>query len=212
MHQIFWSIVIGISALPLALLGQPDALPLLRIVLDPQHPSKSRGELLSVTGQPSFTFSVGFGRNGVSPAGARFRPGYSLLGAFRINAILSVDRFEMEESLVVGSSKTRSWLADHLFANMNSIDFDGDGQSGEYGAAFIGLEPLPPTVAQPFGFQTYRRVFRWYSYALHGNRNDARVGECRSGGCVNTTKAALEHILPSLRLGDRVEILEAQRR
>lgn len=189
---------------------QDDRAAAVHIVLDSVTPSASRGALVAGDGQTRFEFPAGMGRDGLLPAGSRFRPGHSLLGSFRINAILSPQRFEMDEELVARSGKPRAWLAAHLFANMNSIDFDGDGRAGEYGSAFLSLEPFPSTVSQPFSFQTYRGVFRWYSYAIHGAEDESRVGKAITGGCINLPRAALDQLLPLLRLGDTVKIRAAQ--
>lgn len=194
-------------ALPVILPAEPAA-PVLRITLDPADPAASRAQLHAPAGDPIFSFPVGFGLHGLLPPGSRFLPGHSLLGSFRISAVLTADRFEMDDALIARSGKSRAWLARHLFANMSSLDFDGDGRGGEYGTAYIALEPLPSTSPQPFGFQTYRGVFRWYGYALHGTQDDTRVGRPITGGCVNASNAALVRILPHLRLGDLVQVVQ----
>ena len=149
--------------------------------------------------------SVGFGRHGVLEEGARFKGGYSLLGKFRVNAILAPERFEMKPELVESSGRTEAYLREHLFANMSSIDFDDDGKGGEYGAGFIGLEPLSET-EQPFAFQPYKGVFRWYSYAIHGTQDEARIGKKITGGCLNVGATDLQLLLARVKLGDVVEI------
>ena len=113
---------------------------------------------------------------------------------------------EMDPILVRQSGKPAGWLASHLFRNMSSIDFDGDGMGGEYGEAFISLEPVRSEASQPFSFQTFRGVFRWYSYALHGTQDQQRIGKCITGGCINIGEADLRRILPCVQLGDLVEI------
>lgn len=178
--------------------------PTIRIVLDPARPGESYGTL----GQ--HRFPVGMGRNGITGAGRRFRPGFSLLGEFRINAILSYDRFEMEEKLVRESGKPEKWLRENLFRNMSSIDFDGDGKGGEYGAVYIGLRPVDSPGGQPFHFGEYKGVFRWYSYAIHGTQDESRVGKKITGGCINLRQVDLEKLLLEVQLEDRVTVVSAE--
>ena len=174
--------------------------PKLKIYLDAEKPQLSYGLLKEET------FPVGLGRHGILAEGEVFKGGYSLLGTFRINAILSNERFEMDSTLIEKSGKTADWLSEHLFSNMSSIDFDGDDKGGEYGSAFISLEPVSSKAAQPFRFNTYKGVFRWYSFAIHGTQDETRIGKCATGGCINVKQEHLEHILKTLKLGDLVVI------
>lgn len=185
-------------------LGQSDEVKI-QITLDPGAPSNSVAQIVGT----GITFPVGFGKHGVLPVGESFKGGHSLLGDFAVNAILSEDRFEMTAGLIAGSGKSREWLAANLFKNMSSIDFDGDGSGGEYGSAFIGLEPLGSTASQPFHFGEYNGVFRWYSYAIHGTQEEERVGKCVTGGCLNVKKSDLRIILETVQLGDKVAIQSA---
>lgn len=175
----------------------------LLIELDLENPAESRCKFL--IGEDAPSFAVGFGRNGVIEEGGRFQGGFSLLGTFRVNAILAPERFEMKPELVETSGKTEAYLREQLFSNMSSIDFDGDGKGGEYGAGFIGLEPLSET-AQPFSFQAYKGVFRLYSYAIHGTQDEARIGKKITGGCINVGAADLQQLLARVKLGDLVVI------
>lgn len=175
--------------------------PVLSIVLDQESPEKSFGRWRGME-----SFLVGLGRDGFLPAGSSFKGGSSLLGDFEVNAILSHERFEMEESLIKSSGKSAEWLAESLFSNMSSIDFDGDGHGGEYGDAFIGLKPLHSAAEQPFHFGEYAGVFRWYSYAIHGTQDESRIGKCVTGGCINVGKEDLLELLQQLKLGDFVRI------
>jgi hypothetical protein len=152
-------------------------------------------------------FPVGSGRHGIRPEGATFREGWSLLGRFRVNLILSREgRCEMTAELAAAAGKSREELRRTLFAGMDGIDFDGDGRAGEYGDGYIGLEPENPGVAQPFGFGFHRGVFRRYSYALHGTEDEARIGRRSTGGCINFRRDDLRRLLRSVRLGDLVEV------
>ena len=89
---------------------------------------------------------------------------------------------------------------------MSSIDFDGDGKGGEYGAAFVSLEDLSGR-DQPFRFNVYKGTFRWYSYAIHGTQNQSRIGKAITGGCVNVGTENLDKVLSAVELGDIVEVV-----
>lgn len=184
-----------------------EAKPALRIFLNHGAPEKSRANRLG----SDASFPVGFGRDGFRKEGQSFVGGSSLLGKFRVNAILTKKSFSMEEALIRQSGRSRAWLSEHLFANMNSIDFDGDGKGGEYGAAFIGLEPLDTTSKQPFHFGEYKGVFRWYSYAIHGTQDEERIGKRITGGCINVGEQDLEKLVQELEIGSEVEVVDARR-
>ena len=178
--------------------------PQIRIELNLEHPAKSQGRLDLENGD-AHSFPVGFGRDGILKEGSKFRGGRSLLGTFRINAILSAERFEMTPELIANSGKSADFLREKLFANMSSIDFDGDGAGGEYGAAFLSLEPVSET-KQPFAFNVYKGKFRWYSYAIHGTQNPARIGKKITGGCINVGAEDLVKLVEAAKLGDLVEV------
>lgn len=175
----------------------------IRIELDPSDPSRSFGVLSR--GRERTVFRVGFGRNGVTCAGSSFEEGYTPLGRFRVNAILSDDRFEMEPSLIAQSGKSEAELRTTLFRNMNAIDFSGDGETGEYGIGYVSLAPVD-SVPQPFAFNTYDGRFRWYSFAIHGSNDDRRIGQQVTGGCVNAAEPVLRQLLSAVKLGDEVVI------
>ena len=156
-------------------------------------------------GEERTIFKVGFGRNGITCAGSRFEEGYTPLGRFRVNAILSGDTFVMDPALIAKSGKSEAELRKMLFGNMNAIDFDGDGESGEYGRGYVSLEPVE-SVKQPFAFNTYDGKFRWYSFAIHGSNNDNRIGQKVTGGCVNVAEPDLKLLLSAVKLGDEVVI------
>lgn len=181
----------------------------------------SRGTLFDAEGAVVSVFSVGYGREGWLEQGSRFRGGFSLLGTFRINAILAPDRFEMAPELMERSGRDEEYLRKNLFRNMDSIDFDADGEGGEYGEGFFSLDPVSEEenqagqagrVEQPFAFGRYKGVFRLYSFAIHGTQDEARVGRASTGGCVNVGREALSVLLNRLRLGDAVEIVCADER
>ncbi|MCB0323538.1 MAG: L,D-transpeptidase [Bdellovibrionales bacterium] len=183
---------------------QNAPLPKAWIKIDLQQPAKSFG-IVRREGRKPLRFRVGFGRRGVQCEGARFKDGYSLLGTFEVNALLSSDTFKMSEELRKFSPRGERYLREHLFANMNSIDFDNDGRSGEYGGGFISLKPLSPT-PQPFNFGEFKGRYRWYSYAIHGTNTPERLGSASTGGCINVGAAALRALFEQLAVGDQVQV------
>ena len=175
----------------------------IRIQLNGSNPIASEGVLERAEGPLRFT--VGHGRHGIGCEGTTFEEGVTPLGTFQVNAILSNDRFEMDPSLVEQSGKTEEELRETLFTNMNSIDFKGDGETGEYGIGYISLAPVPAT-EQPFRFNTYDGVFRWYSFAIHGTNDETRIGKAVTGGCINTGQLTMGVLLDTVELGDEVVI------
>jgi hypothetical protein len=182
---------------------EPQAREPIRIQLDGSNPSASEGVLDRAEGPLRFT--VGHGRHGIGCEGTTFEEGVTPLGTFEVNAILSNDRFEMDPSLVEQSGKTEQELRETLFSNMNSIDFKGDGETGEYGIGYISLAPVPAT-EQPFRFNTYDGVFRWYSFAIHGTNDETRIGKALTGGCINAGNLTMGVLLDTVELGDQVVI------
>mgnify|MGYP001458256006 FL=1 len=175
----------------------------LTIELDADDPSKSEGVLSDANG--NLRFPVGYGRRGLACAGSWFQDGWTPLGRFRVNGILSDERFEMDPELIASSGRTEQELRSTLFRNMSSIDFKGDGLVGEYGIGYISLEPVPAT-PQPFSFNTYNGRFRWYSFAIHGSNDESRIGKTLTGGCINVDRNTLERLLERAQLGDEIMI------
>lgn len=175
----------------------------IQIELDLKDPAKSVAVLSR--GKERSVFKVGYGRLGVTCPGTRFEEGYTPLGRFRVNAILSKQQFEMEPALIAQSGQSEAELRSTLFKNMNSIDFSGDGVAGEYGIGYVSLVPID-SVKQPFAFNRYNGTFRWYSFALHGSNDDQRIGQKVTGGCINLAQPALQTLLKSVKLGDEVLI------
>ena len=182
---------------------EPQAREPIRIQLDGSNPAASEGVLDRAEGPLRFT--VGHGRHGIACEGTTFEEGVTPLGTFQVNAILSNDRFEMDPSLVELSGKAEEELRESLFSNMNSIDFKGDGETGEYGIGYISLAPVPAT-EQPFRFNTYDGVFRWYSFAIHGTNDESRIGKAVTGGCINAGQLTMGVLLDTVELGDEVVI------
>ena len=183
--------------------AEPQGREPIRIQLDGSNPAASEGVLDRAEGPLRFT--VGHGRHGIGCEGTTFEEGVTPLGTFEVNAILSNDRFEMAPSLVEQSGKTEEELRETLFSNMNSIDFKGDGETGEYGIGYISLAPVPAT-DQPFRFNTYDGVFRWYSFAIHGTNDETRIGKAVTGGCINAGQLTMGVLLDTVELGDAVVI------
>ena len=175
----------------------------LTIELDADDPSHSEGVLPDANG--NLRFPVGYGRRGLACAGSWFQDGWTPLGRFRVNGILSDERFEMDPELIASSGRTEQELRSTLFRNMSSIDFKGDGLVGEYGIGYISLEPIPAT-PQPFSFNTYNGRFRWYSFAIHGSNDESRIGKTLTGGCINVDRNTLERLLERAQLGDEIMI------
>lgn len=175
----------------------------IQIELDLKDPAKSVAVLRR--GKERSAFKVGYGRLGVTCPGTRFEEGYTPLGRFRVNAILSKQQFQMEPALIAQSGQSEAQLRSTLFKNMNSIDFSGDGVAGEYGLGYVSLAPIN-SVKQPFAFNRYDGTFRWYSFALHGSNDDQRIGQKVTGGCINLAQPALQTLLKSVKLGDEVLI------
>ncbi|MBX9689589.1 MAG: L,D-transpeptidase [Candidatus Obscuribacterales bacterium] len=87
-----------------------------------------------------------------------------------------------------------------LFANMNSIDFNGDGKADSaYGAGYIGLDsrdaPTGPKLSN------YKGTVYWFSIALHGTSNEKKnIGFANSGGCIQLPETVLKELIEQGRL------------
>ena len=179
----------------------------IKIELNQLSPQESKGRTQNEGKE--MAFEVGYGKNGVGCIGSTFVEGVTPLGTFKVNAILSEDRFEMDESLIKKSEKTKSYLSKNLFNNMNSIDFKGDGETGEYGSGYISLTPVPST-PQPFNFNEYDGTYRWYSFAIHGTNDETRIGKRITGGCINMNNQEISKLIKSINLGDEVVVTSNQ--
>ena len=179
----------------------------IKIELNQVSPQESKGRAESEGNE--MVFEVGYGKNGVGCIGSTFEEGITPLGTFKVNAIMSQDRFEMEETLIQQSGKTKSYLSENLFNNMNSIDFKGDGETGEYGSGYISLTPVPST-PQPFSFNEYNGIYRWYSFAIHGTNDETRIGKRVTGGCINMQNKDIKKLIKSINLGDEVVVISNQ--
>ena len=179
----------------------------IKIELNQLSPQESQGT--APNEGKGMVFEVGYGKNGVGCIGSTFEEGVTPLGTFKVNAIMSKDRFEMDESLIQQSGKTKSYLSENLFNNMNAIDFKGDGETGEYGSGYISLTPVPST-PQPFNFNEYDGTYRWYSFAIHGTNDETRIGKRVTGGCINMKNKQLNKLIKNINLGDEVIVTSNQ--
>ena len=179
----------------------------IQIELNQVSPKKSEGTAQNEGNE--MVFEVGYGKNGVGCIGSTFEEGVTPLGTFKVNAIMSKDRFEMDETLIKQSGKTNQYLSENLFNNMNSIDFNGDGETGEYGSGYISLTPIPST-PQPFSFNEYDGTYRWYSFAIHGTNDETRIGKRITGGCINMNNKEISKLIKSINLGDKVIVRSNQ--
>ncbi|WP_413429180.1 L,D-transpeptidase [Synechococcus sp. Cu2B8-bc1011] len=173
----------------------------IEIELNQVFPQQSTGKAKS--DGKEMVFEVGYGKNGVGCIGSTFEEGITPLGTFKVNAIMSKDRFEMDEGLIKKSGRTKDYLAKNLFNNMNSIDFKGDGETGEYGSGYISLTPVPSS-PQPFNFNEYDGTYRWYSFAIHGTNDETRIGQRITGGCINMNNRDINQLIKTVNLGDEV--------
>ena len=81
----------------------------IKIELNQVSPQESKGRAESEGNE--MVFEVGYGKNGVGCIGSTFEEGVTPLGTFKVNAIMSQDRFEMDETLIQQSGKAKSYLS-----------------------------------------------------------------------------------------------------
>ena len=93
----------------------------IKIELNQLTPEESQGTAPNES--KGMVFEVGYGKNGVGCIGSTFEEGVTPLGTFKVNAIMSKDRFEMDESLIQQSGKTNLIVPVNLFYFLNSLDF-----------------------------------------------------------------------------------------
>ena len=84
----------------------------IEINLNQVLPQESRGKTQS--DGKEMVFEVGYGKNGVGCIGSTFEEGVTPLGTFKVNAIMSKDRFEMDGNLIKKSLKTKNYLTKNL--------------------------------------------------------------------------------------------------
>jgi len=96
-----------------------------------------------------------------------------------------------------------------LFANMNSIDFDGDGApDAAYGTGYIGLTSEGAVTGPMMRRFSRDRTAYWYGIALHNTPAAGNIGQAKSGGCVHLTEAMLARLVDDeiLTIGSTVTI------
>ena len=70
----------------------------IKIELNQVSPKESKGT--SESKGKEIVFEVGYGKNGVGCSGSTFEEGITPLGTFKVNAIMSKDKFETDETLI----------------------------------------------------------------------------------------------------------------
>lgn len=98
-----------------------------------------------------------------------------------------------------------------LFANMNGIDFDGDGAPDRaYGVGYIGLTSDDAVTGPKMRRFSRDGTAYWYSIALHHTPDPANLGAANSGGCVHVSEALLRRLVDDgvLTLGSTVTIAD----
>lgn len=145
-------------------------------------------------------------------------------GTFTVDLILTPDGSHSAVSAAAlarfsGEPAYRALLADvpgrvALLANMNGLDFDGDGQAdGAYGSAYIGLDAAAGAGAVVTGpkMRRYRDgTPYWFSIALHGTPDPGNLGAANSGGCVHLSPPLLARLVAEghVTLGSTVIIAD----
>lgn len=175
--------------------------------------------LLDRFGQVQHREPVGIGRGGLGEKVA-MSDEVTPTGTFTVDLVLHragthdavatgvVDRFAGDPAylrLLTGNSPGLPGL----FANMNGLDFDADGRpDGAYGGAYIGLDG--PQSGPKMRRHRASGTPYWFSIALHGTPDPARLGAATSGGCVHVSESLLERLVTEgiIRVGSTVEIAD----
>ena len=96
-----------------------------------------------------------------------------------------------------------------LYANMASLDFDGDQKPDRaYGVAYVGLDSATAVTGPKL--RQYHGTPYWYSIALHGTPDPSNLGQARSGGCVHVSAELLQRLIRegTLAVGQQVRIAD----
>jgi len=166
---------------------------------------------------------IGIGRGGLNRKKS-MADNVTPTGRFEVDIILTSDSNLNKTSDQLlrkykGNTKAVSYLSSgdglkRLFANMNGLDFDGNGKPDTaYGAAYIGLNGISksgqaPAITGP-KLSTYAGKDYWFSIALHGTPDEEKnLGNANSGGCVHLPKSALQTLISNetIKIGSIVEI------
>lgn len=121
-------------------------------------------------------------------------------GTFTIDLVLTGAGGAVDPSTAAGLATDPEYaalLADPvaLLANMNRIDFDGDGAPDRaYGVAYVGLTAEDQVTGPKL--RRYRDgTAYWFSIALHGTPDPANIGAAGSGGCVHLPAELLTELI-----------------
>jgi hypothetical protein len=174
--------------------------------------------VLDEKGKPVLESPVGLGRGGlavkqsmadcITPTG-EFKVDIVLCKESRFNAVAgsSADKYKADSSALAYLSSSLG-LA-RLFANMNSLDFNGDGKPDcAYGAAYVGLDSGDSGLSGP-KLSKFKGKPYWFSIAVHGTLNESSdIGKFCSGGCIQVPAANLMKLIKnkSLQIGTRVVV------
>ena len=145
--------------------------------------------------------------DGITPTG-RFNVDIILFKDSRFDAVSRDNQEKYKTDKDAGSFLSSSQGLARLFDNMNSLDFNGDGQPDfAYGCGYIGLDAAcgqtGPKMSR-YGGKQY-----WLSIALHGTDNESRnIGRFNSGGCIQVPAQILERLIQQeiLKIGTAVFI------
>lgn len=82
-----------------------------------------------------------------------------------------------------------------LFANMNSLDFNGDSEPDTaYGIAYLGLDSGDQVTGPKLS--RFKNTDYWFSIAIHGTADEKdKIGHSRSGGCIQVPAKALRQLV-----------------
>ena len=163
--------------------------------------------------------AIGIGRGGLKTK-TSMRDDVTPLGEFYVDIVLSKSS---EYNAIAAAAKERvcrdkdfsSFCAkdnflESLYANMNSLDFNGDGRADNaYGFAYIGLDSKEALTGPKL--KRFKSVPYWFSIALHGTPTPERaLGNATSGGCVHVGEDVLKKLLEGewVKPGSRVHIVD----
>lgn len=94
-----------------------------------------------------------------------------------------------------------------LFHNMNALDFNRDGKADQsYGTAYIGLDG-PGKITGP-KLHLFSGTPYWFSIAIHGAPDEARIGIDATGGCIHVAEHDLSWLVTQhiINVGTKVLI------
>lgn len=162
---------------------------------------RDRIMILTAGGADLLRSNVGLGRGGIKKK-LTMADEVTPTGSFAVDLILSPDPSRSECSPAIKQRYSKGPYAKYfvspaslsqLFAQMNSLDFNGDGKpDGAYGQAYIGLDG-PGTGPK---MSLFRGKPYWFSIAMHGTpRPQECIGKYNSGGCIHLPADVLSKLL-----------------